>query len=73
MTSIVATLTKEGATAEEIEAVVLLLKKGLPVERGMVGILVDNTDQGATPLVIELPIGLPLCLAGAFSFIQISQ
>ena len=62
MTSIVATLTKEGATAEEIEAVVLLLKKGLPVERGMVGILVDNTDQGATPLVINL-VGKTLTLA----------
>ena len=62
MTSIVATLTKEGATAEEIEAVVLLLKKGLPVERGMVGILVDNTDHGATPLVINL-VGKTLTLA----------
>ena len=62
MTSIVATLTKEGATAEAIEAVVLLLKKGLPVERGMVGILVGNTDQEATPLAINL-VGKALTLA----------
>ncbi|MFB0936398.1 MAG: hypothetical protein QMB52_11560 [Propionivibrio sp.] len=62
MTSIVATVTKEGATAEEIEAVVLLLKKGLPVERGMVGILVGNTDQETTPLAINL-VGKALTLA----------
>lgn len=62
MTSIVATVTKEGATAEEIEAVVLLLKKGLPVERGMVGILAGNTDQETTPLAINL-VGKTLTLA----------
>lgn len=62
MTPVLVTVTKEGATAEEIEAVVLLLKKGLPVERGMVGILVGNSDQESTPLAINL-VGKALTLA----------
>ena len=62
MTSIVATVAKDGATAEEIEAVVQLLQKGLPVERGEHGILVGTADQEITPLTINL-VGNSLTIA----------
>ena len=54
MTAIILTVTKEEATAEEIDAVVLRLEKALPVERGMLGFLVGDVDQEFTRLSVNL-------------------
>ena len=51
---IVVTVTKEEITAEEVQAVVLRLKKAVPVEQKMLGFLVGAANQGYPRLTVNL-------------------
>lgn len=52
--TIVATVTKEEITAEEVQAVVLRLNSAVPVERKMLGFLVGTANEKYPRLTVNL-------------------
>ena len=54
MEKVILTVTKEGTTKAELDAVVARLQRGLPVETSMGGsLLVGQLDQAPTPVAVN--------------------